>query len=98
MSKPRKMPNEDLLKAQGREIRELRALCSEVYQVLGHFMLEKDALGIERVMDALSAAANGEGFDSGKSLLPWRLPPGAENALERFVMSRKLEEVFGEAV
>lgn len=91
MSKPRKMPNEDIIKRQAKEIRELRDLCSEVYQVVGQFMLEDDALDIEKIMDALSSAANGEGFHPKQGFLPWHLPPGAEAALDRFVAMKKLE-------
>lgn len=97
MSKPRKMPNEELLKSQAREIRQLRDLCSEVYQVMGQFMLEDDALGVEKIMDALSAAANGEGFHPKQGFLPWTLPSEAELALDRFVSLKKLEKLHVES-
>lgn len=99
MSKPRKMPNEELLKAQAREIRQLRDLCSEMYQVIGQFVAydEGDNLGLSKLLDTLSGAANGEGFHPKQAILPWHLPNDMVHAMERLSALKKLEKLHVES-
>lgn len=90
MAKPRKMPHTDLLKAKSQEIAKLQSICDEMYQIMGNFWTDTDPFGVNPVLDMLSDAAKGKYPE--KSLLPWSLPPGFENVLERWVLGKKLEE------
>jgi hypothetical protein len=95
MSKPRKMPNEDIIRRQAKEIRELRELCSEMYQVVGQFVAydDDDSLKLSKLLDTLSMAANGEGVHPKQSVLPWHLPDDLIQAMERFTALKKLEKL-----
>jgi hypothetical protein len=95
MAKARKFPNEVIIKHQGKEIRELRELCSEMYQVIGQFVAydEDDNLKLSKLLDTLSMAANGEGVHPKQSILPWHLPDDLVQAMERFTALKKLEKL-----